>query len=152
MAKNIIGKFKGYNVYKISLKDYLGLTDKARNDKDYIYAIEEDRYCFYEGICIGRANETWKNIQLTNSNRAINYKVMYSSKTVTEATDTVKAQEVISERKTVENMAKVVDKALQNDAMKVDDLLNEDFGNNLLDNLYKQGQVLCDKVQIYNTK
>ena len=145
MAKNnIIGKFKGYNVYKISLKDYLGLTDKARNNKDYIYAIEEDRYCFYEGICIGRVNETWGNIQLINSNRAINYKVMYSSKTTTAVTDKSKAQEVISERKTVESMAKVADKALKN----VDGLLDEDFGNNLLDNLYRQGQTLCDKVQV----
>ena len=145
MAKNnIIGKFKGYDVYKISLKDYLGLTDKARNNKDYIYAIEEDRYCFYEGICVGRVNETWGNIQLTNSNRAINYKVMYSSKIAATTAFKPKAREVISERKTVETMAKVADKALKN----IDDLLDEDFGNNLLDNLYKQGQTLCDKVQV----
>lgn len=137
-----IGKYKGYDVFKISLEDYLNLTD---HDGNSIYIIAEDRYCFYKGGCIGKATQDWENIKLTNSNDAIDYKIMYGSKIKSK---TVPKSDVITERKTVETMAKSADKALKKGAAQVDALLNEDLGSNLLDSFYNQGQDLCKKVQV----
>ena len=139
-----IGKYKGYDVFKISLEDYLNLTDHARNDGNSIYIITEDRYCFYKGGCIGKATQDWKNIKLTNSDDAIDYKIMYGSKIKNK---TSLKSDVITERKTVETMAKSADKALKKCVAQVDTLLNEDLGSNLLDSFYNQGQDLCKKVQ-----
>lgn len=140
-----IGKYKGYDVFKISLKDYLNLTDHVRNDGNSIYIIIEDRYCFYRGGCIGKATSDWKNIKLTNSDDAIDYKIMYGSKIKNK---TLSKSDVITERKTVETMAKSADKALKKGVAQVDALLNEDLGSNLLDSFYNQGQDLCKKVQV----
>lgn len=136
-----IGKYKGYDVFKISLEDYLNLTDHTRNDGNSIYIIIEDRYCFYRGGCIGKATQDWKNIKLTNSDDTIDYKIMYGSKIKNKTSD------VITERKTVETMAKSADKALKKGVAQVDAFLNEDLGSNLLDSFYNQGQDLCKKVQ-----
>ena len=38
-----IGKYKGYDVFKISLEDYLNLTDNARNDGNSIYITYRER-------------------------------------------------------------------------------------------------------------
>lgn len=140
-----IGKYKGYDVFKISLEDYLNFTDHARNDSNSIYIIAEDRYCFYRGGCIGKATQDWKNIKLTNSDDAIDYKIMYGSKIKNK---TSPKSDVITERKTVETMAKSADKALKKSVAQVDALLNEDLGSNLLDSFYNQGQDLCKKVQV----
>lgn len=137
-----IGKYKGYDVFKISLEDYLNFTDNARDDGNSIYIIAEDRYCFYRGRCIGQATQDWKSIKLTNSDDAIDYKIIYGSKIKNKT-----ASVVVTERKTVETMAKSADKALKKSVAHVDALLNEDLGSNLLDNFYNQGQDLCKKVQ-----
>lgn len=145
-----IGKYKGYDVFKIGLEDYLNLTNNARNDGNSIYIIIEDRYCFYKGGCIGKATQDWKNIKLTNSDDAIDYKIMYGSKIKNKTTPTpmpTLKSNVITERKTVETMAKSADKALKKGVAQVDALLSEDFGSNLLDSFYNQGQDLCKKVQ-----
>ena len=139
-----IGKYKGYDVFKISLEDYLNFTDHARNDGNSIYIIAEDRYCFYRGGCIGRATQDLKNIKLTNSDDAIDYKIMYGSKIKSK---TAPKAVVVTERKTVETMAKSADKALKKSVAQIDALLNEDLGSNLLDSFYNQGQDLCKKVQ-----
>lgn len=135
-----IGKYKGYDVFKISLEDYLNFTDYARNDGNSIYIITEDRYCFYRGKCIGKATQDWKSINLTNSNDAVDYKIIYGSKITPKNV-------VVTERKTVETMAKSADKALKKSVAQIDALLNENLGSNLLDSFYNQGQDLCKKVQ-----
>ena len=38
-----IGKYKGYDVFKISLEDYLNFSDHARNDGNSIYIITEEQ-------------------------------------------------------------------------------------------------------------
>lgn len=141
-----IGKYKGYDVFKISLEDYLNFTDHARNDGNSIYIIAEDRYCFYKGGCIGKATQDWTNIKLTNFDDAIDYKIMYGSKIKNKTAPTSK-NVVVTERKTVETMAKSADKALKKGVAQIDALLNEDLGSNLLDSFYNQGQDLCKKVQ-----
>ena len=106
--------------------------------------IAEDRYCFYRGGCIGKATQDWKNIKLINSDDTIDYKIMYGSKIKNK---TSPKSDVITERKTVETMAKSADKALKKGVAQVDALLSEDLGSNLLDSFYNQGQDLCKKVQ-----
>lgn len=86
---------------------------------------------------------------MTNSDDAIDYKIIYGSKIKDKTAPTSMPKNVVvTERKTVETMAKSADKALKKSVAQIDALLNEDLGSNLLDSFYNQGQDLCKKVQV----
>lgn len=151
---NFIGNYKGYPIYSIKFNDFMALSEKERMSRDVIYMIEEDRRVITNGNMFGSVSKDGKRL---DGLKATPYPVAYAARIALEerkrreekrnkmmATPTKKVTAaVVTERPTVENLAKAGEEKLQeiqHDAADALDKLN-------LEALEKTEEVLGDAAE-----
>lgn len=105
-----IGKYYGTEIYGLSFNDFMALGEEEKNTKDKIYMIAEDRHAIKEGMVFGVITENHKRLD-TVPNK-IHWTIAYA-KQKKEWEDASKV-EVISERISVESLAREGEKKLNN--------------------------------------
>lgn len=109
-----IGKYYGTEIYGLSFNDFMALGEEEKNTKDKIYMIAEDHRAIKEGMVFGIITENHKRLD-TVPNK-IHWTIAYAKqKKEWEDASKVEADEqVISERISVESLAREGEKKLNN--------------------------------------
>lgn len=106
-----IGKYYGTEIYGLSFNDFMALGEEEKNAKDKIYMIAEDRRAIKEGMVFGVITENHKRLD-TMPNK-IHWTIAYA-KQKKEWEDAKTDEQVISERISVESLAREGEKKLNN--------------------------------------
>lgn len=143
---NYIGTYKGLEIYRITLDDFLNLTSAEQNTKEKIHLITNDRQVITNGKVFGTVTNDNKRL---DTRTALPWQVVYAvqlaKKNELKKREEEKKQRkiVVTERPTVENLAKVGEEKLQeiqHDAADALDKLN-------LEALEKTEEVLGDATE-----